>query len=128
MHDDLGLGTAASDVSLREAAARGLLLALGGLVAAGMAELLLRVSESKGDPREYVAFRKSKTPGLDYELVPGVRVPWAGREIRINSQGFRGPDFTQIGGVWPRIAIIGDSIAAGYGVAEDDALPTAWPR
>lgn len=110
-------------MSLREVAARGLLLAVGGVVPAGVAELALRVGEPKEDPREYVAFRKSRTPGLDYEFVPGVRVPWASREIRINSQGFRGPDFAEVGGAWPRIAVIGDSIAAGYGVAEDDALP-----
>lgn len=110
-------------MSLRELAARGLLLALGSLAAAGMAELLLRVGDKKEDPRRYVAFRKSQTPGLDYEFAPGVRVPWGDREIRTNPQGFRGPDFAEVGGEWPRIAVIGDSIAAGYGVAEDEALP-----
>jgi lysophospholipase L1-like esterase len=123
VHDDLGLGAAAYGVSLRESAARGLLLTVGCLVAAGTAELLFRVGGSKQDPREYAAFRKSQVPGLDYEFVPGVSVPWAGREIRTNSQGFRGPDFSKLGGSGPRIAVIGDSIAAGYGVAEDDALP-----
>ena len=110
-------------MSLRESAGRGLLLIVGCLVASGTAELLFRVGGSKQHPREYAAFRKSQVPGLDYEFVPGVRVPWAGREIRTNSQGFRGPDFPEIDEAWPRIAVIGDSIAAGYGVAEDDALP-----
>ncbi len=110
-------------MSLRELAARGLLLATGGLVAAGMAELLLRVGDQKEDPRTYVAFRRSQTPGLDYEFVPSVRVPWGDREIRTNAQGFRGPDFAEVGGQWPRIAVIGDSIAAGYGVAEDETFP-----
>ena len=123
MHDDLGLGTAAPGVSFRDVVARGVLVTVGGLLAVGTAELLLRVIESTPNPREYVAFRKSKTPGLDYEFVPGVRVPWAGREIRINPQGFRGPDFAEVSDAGPRIAVIGDSIAAGYGVAEEEALP-----
>ena len=55
--------------------------------------------------------------------MPSVRVPWGDREIRTNAQGFRGPDFAEVGGQWPRIAVIGDSIAAGYGVAEDEAFP-----
>jgi lysophospholipase L1-like esterase len=93
------------------------------MVAAGMVELALRVGARKPDPSEYVAFRKAKTPGLSYEFVAGARVPWAGREIRINSLGFRGPEFAQIGNVWPRIAVIGDSIAAGYGLSEAEALP-----
>lgn len=110
-------------MSLREVAARGLLMAVSGFVAAGIAELLLRVADRREDPRDYVAFRKSQTQGLDYELVPGARVPWAGREIRINPQGFRGPDLAEVGREWPRIAVIGDSIATGYGVAENEALP-----
>ena len=104
--------------------ARGLLLATGSLVAAGMAELLLRIGDTRReDPRKYAAFRKSQTPGLDYEFVRSVRVSWGDREIRTNPQGFRGPDFAEVAGTRPRIAVIGDSIAAGYGVAEDEALP-----
>jgi lysophospholipase L1-like esterase len=110
-------------MSLRELAARGLLLAAGSLVAAGTAELLLRAGDAKEDPHKYAAFQKSQTPGLDYEFVPNVRVPWGDREIRTNPQGFRGPDFAEVGRAWPRIAVIGDSIAAGYGVAEDESLP-----
>lgn len=110
-------------MSLRELAARGLLLVAGSLVATGAVEVLLRIGATREDPRDYVAFRKSQIPGLDYEFVPNARVPWSGREIRINAQGFRGPDFAEIRTAWPRIAIIGDSIAAGYGVAEGEALP-----
>jgi lysophospholipase L1-like esterase len=110
-------------MSLRETAATTLLLVSGALVAVATAELLLRATKHKGDPGDYFAFRKSEEPRLDYEFVPGVRVPWSNREIRVNAQGFRGPDFATDRRVEPRIAVIGDSIAAGYGVAEEDALP-----
>jgi lysophospholipase L1-like esterase len=60
---------------------------------------------------------------LDYEFVPGTRIPWANREIRTNAHGFRGPDFAEAAATWPRIAVIGDSLAAGYGVAEAEAFP-----
>jgi lysophospholipase L1-like esterase len=100
------------------------LLLLGSCgVALTAAEVVLRLTRSGTDPREYSAFRKSATPGLDYEFVPGARVPWAGRDIRINGDGFRGPEFTREAVVHPRIAVIGDSVAAGYGVAEADAFP-----
>jgi lysophospholipase L1-like esterase len=107
----------------REAAARGLLLLAGSLGGVGLAEVTLRLPQSRVDPRDYVAFRKSSTPGLDYEFIPSARVPWGDREIRTNRQGFRGPDFAVVGDVWPRIAVMGDSVAAGYGVAEEEAFP-----
>jgi lysophospholipase L1-like esterase len=101
-----------------------LLLSFAGCgFALGAAEVALRFTGPRKDPREDVAFRKSATRGLDYEFVPGVRVPWAGRDIRVNGAGFRGPEFALEAAVHPRIAVIGDSVAAGYGVAEAEAFP-----
>jgi lysophospholipase L1-like esterase len=117
------LGSADGSVILRELAARGLLVALSGAVAVGSFEVVVRVTERKLDPRDYTAFQKSRTPGLDYEFIPGATVHWANRDIRINAQGFRGPDFREDESALRRVAVIGDSIAAGYGVAEDEALP-----
>lgn len=100
-----------------------LILGAAGITG-GLAELALRGLAARADAREYAAFRKSRVPGLDYEFVPGARLPWAGREIRINRQGFRGADFPETRSTTPRIAVIGDSIAAGYGVAEEEAFPS----
>jgi lysophospholipase L1-like esterase len=105
------------------------LLALGSIGGfAVVAEVLCRISERRSAPPREVAFRKSTTPGLAYEFVPGARLPWAGREIQVNARGFRGPEFTAQPGRRPRVAILGDSIAAGYGVAEEDALPARVSR
>jgi len=101
-----------------------LLLALGSVgVFVVIAEVACRISEWRSIPERELAFRKSATPGLDYEFVPGATLPWAGREIHVNSLGFRGPEFAPKPARWPRVAVLGDSIAAGYGVAEEAALP-----
>jgi len=111
-------------MTTREVVGRAALVVGSSLVAVGLAEVVLRVLAPAGaSPQEYVAFRKSSVPGLDYEFVPGARLPWAGREIRVNRQGFRGPEFSLQPTAHPRIAVIGDSIAAGYGVAEEEAFP-----
>jgi lysophospholipase L1-like esterase len=123
VHDDAGLGTSPLR-SARVLAARLALVGGSALFSAGVAELALRLGARPGNsPAEYVAFRKSSADGLDYEFVPEARLPWVGREIRINRQGFRGPDFSLEPTMRPRIAIIGDSIAAGYGVAEEESFP-----
>jgi lysophospholipase L1-like esterase len=97
------------------------LASIGGFFV--VAEAAARLSERRSVPEREVAFRKSATPGLDYEFVPGARLPWAGREIRVNTLGFRGPEFTPSPSRPLRVAVLGDSIAAGYAVAEEEALP-----
>lgn len=101
--------------------AQRLTLACGSiLIVMCVVEIAIRLKALAGvDPSEYIAFRKSDVPGIDYEFVPSTRLPWAGREIRINSNGFRGPEFSLESSKRPRIVVIGDSIAAGYGVAEE---------
>jgi lysophospholipase L1-like esterase len=101
-----------------------LLLLVGALtVFAAVGELACRWAERRPAPERQAAFRKSAVEGLDYEFEPGARLPWAGREIRVNTLGFRGPEFSLRPAGRPRLVILGDSIAAGYGVAEDAALP-----
>lgn len=108
---------------MREWSSRLLLIAISTVVAVATGELVLRGLEPLEDSDAYLAFRISSEPGLDFEFVPNVRIPWAGREIRTNSMGFRGKEFSLEPETEPRIAIIGDSICAGYGVAENEALP-----
>jgi len=56
-----------------------------------------------------------------YELVPGAWGRFLGKPLRINSQGFRDRehDVTKTTGTL-RIAVIGDSIAFGWGVKEEE--------
>jgi lysophospholipase L1-like esterase len=67
--------------------------------------------------------RRSENPRLLFELRPG-GVARAEVEYRVNADGLRGPE-TTVGkppGV-RRIAVLGDSIAFGYWVAEKDGFP-----
>ncbi|HZM01206.1 MAG TPA: SGNH/GDSL hydrolase family protein, partial [Planctomycetota bacterium] len=98
------------------------------------AELLLRACapvewraipgpESAPDPARTL-YRRSATPGLSYELVPGIDRQSHGARVVTNSEGLRDrersrskPDGVQ------RIAVLGDSFSFGYGV-EGDAI---WP-
>lgn len=67
--------------------------------------------------------RRSSDPRLRFELRPG-GVARAEVEYRINALGLRGPE-TRVGkpaGV-RRVVVLGDSIAFGYWVAEQDAFP-----
>jgi hypothetical protein len=67
--------------------------------------------------------RRSANPRLQFELRPG-SVVHAEVEYRVNALGLRGPEVT----LWKpdgvrRVAVLGDSIAFGYWVAEKDAFP-----
>jgi hypothetical protein len=95
--------------------------ALGCALALGMGELVVRVLGLA--PNTNVIFREnyrlSEDPQLGYELVPGSR---DGKQ-RINSSGMRDADYPRAkpAGVY-RIAVIGDSIAYGFGVQRSDTL------
>jgi len=67
--------------------------------------------------------RRSGNPRLGFELKPRSRAT-AEVEYRINSFGMRSPEvaLAKSAGI-PRIAVLGDSIAFGYWVAEADAFP-----
>lgn len=64
--------------------------------------------------------RRSRTPGLLYELAPGVDAEALGVHVRTNSLGMRGPEISPAkpGGVF-RIVVLGDSVSFGWGVPED---------
>jgi len=66
--------------------------------------------------------RKSANPRLRFELRPGGTVT-AEVEYRVNAEGMRGPEVAveKPDGV-RRVALLGDSIAFGYWVAEEDTL------
>jgi lysophospholipase L1-like esterase len=67
--------------------------------------------------------RSSANPRLRFELQPG---SWVRAEVeyQVNGEGLRGPEVTREKpeGV-RRVAVLGDSIAFGYWVAEEDAFP-----
>ena len=67
--------------------------------------------------------RRSGNPGLRFELRPG-GLARAEVEYRVNAEGLRGPQVAVVPepGV-RRVAVLGDSIAFGYWVAEKDAFP-----
>jgi lysophospholipase L1-like esterase len=88
--------------------------------------------ERLGGPREHPRaaatlgdmVRISDDPRVVYELQPGACVEFQGQECRINSLGFRGPE-------WPararargslRILGLGDSVMFGWGVREQDCF------
>jgi lysophospholipase L1-like esterase len=66
--------------------------------------------------------RRSANPRLRFELRPG-GVARAEVEYRVNAEGMRGPEVAREKeeGV-RRVAVLGDSIAFGYWVAEEDAF------
>jgi lysophospholipase L1-like esterase len=72
--------------------------------------------------------RRSENTRLGFELWPGGAVR-AEVEYRINGEGLRGPETTREKppGV-RRVAVLGDSIAFGYWVAEEDAFPRQLER
>ncbi len=68
--------------------------------------------------------RRSDDPRLRFDLRPG-GVARAEVEYRVNAEGLRGPETTvdKPAGV-RRVAVLGDSIAFGYWVAEKDGFPS----
>src|SRR5262249_40740344 len=72
--------------------------------------------------------RRSSNPRLAFELRPGA-VLHAEVDYRINGEGLRNPEtpVARPPGV-KRIAVVGDSIAFGYWVAEEQAFPRQLER
>jgi lysophospholipase L1-like esterase len=72
--------------------------------------------------------RASANPRLRFELAPGSHAR-AEVDYRINAHGMRGPEVEEEKppGV-RRVAVLGDSIAFGYWVAEQDAFPAQLQR
>ena len=68
------------------------------------------------------AFTPSLNQAIVYNLRPNFEGLYAGKIISINSQGFRGAELTHATAALYRVAVIGDSVAFGQGVDEDETL------
>ncbi len=67
--------------------------------------------------------RRTTNPRLQFELRPSAQIR-AETEYRVNALGLRGPETTlEKPAGTRRVAVLGDSIAFGYWVAEKDAFP-----
>lgn len=66
--------------------------------------------------------RPSGYPSLRYELSPGAAIKARGKEIRINSQGFRGPEPSS-DPAQQRVIVLGDSITFGNNLALEETFP-----
>ena len=62
------------------------------------------------------AMRPSAYPDLKYELTPGASGRVWGTDLKINSQGFRGPEPSSNPST-QRVIVLGDSIAFGNNLA-----------
>ncbi len=84
-----------------------------------VAELVLRA----GVPRNGTTpFRLSEIEGVASELRPGFRTLYKGHEIEINADGLRGPELSGPEEGVRRVALFGDSMTFGNGVALGDTL------
>jgi len=68
------------------------------------------------------ASRPSPYPDLKYELTPGAAVKAWGIDVKINSQGFRGPEPSSDPAT-ERVIVLGDSITFGNSLALEDTFP-----
>jgi lysophospholipase L1-like esterase len=101
---------------------RVILLLLSSAIALSLAELSVRVFDLGPEiaPVYEENFRLSDDPVLRYELAPESPDP----PHRMNTFGMRGPEVLRAKppGVF-RIAVLGDSIAYGFGVEREESLP-----
>jgi lysophospholipase L1-like esterase len=67
------------------------------------------------------AMRPSVYPDLKYELTPGASGRVSGTDLKINSQGFRGPEPSSNPST-PRVIVLGDSIAFGNNLPLEDTF------
>jgi hypothetical protein len=67
-------------------------------------------------------YRATPESAVGYTLRPNLSTVAFGVPLRTNSLGFRGPEWTVAPTGRPRIALIGDSHAFGYGVPYEDSI------
>lgn len=107
---------------------------LSGGVLLGVAEITLRVWSAAESRRHLerdpdwkdaeALHRRSADPELVYELIPNKATQRHGVEVVTNSAGFRDHEFPKPGSARrPRIVVLGDSVAWGWGVPMDRAFP-----
>jgi lysophospholipase L1-like esterase len=91
-----------------------LLIFFGGI------ELALRVTGiEKGKPYPPPIFQSSRNPDISYELKPNIREKAYRNIVTTEEHGFRSPALSPSK---KTIALLGDSITFGYGVADDETL------
>jgi lysophospholipase L1-like esterase len=113
----------------RRLATLGLLLGAVGLTLVVLEVVFRLVGVSVGTVQiNRGTVRRSANPRLAFELRPGALVR-SEVDYRISSEGLRNPEtpMAKPPGV-RRIAVVGDSIAFGYWVAEDQAFPRQLER
>lgn len=112
---------------LRAGLARAALAAAALLATLAAIEIALRIAGYDPLGEHFRGSRlllaPSERPDLDFVLAPGSEgVAW-GTRVRVNSLGFRGPEVSrQKPPDVRRIALLGDSVAFGAGVAEGEEL------
>jgi len=79
------------------------------------------------DQRESL-YRPSSIPGLTYEMVPGRSGVFEDMSVRTNSLGMRGPEPAPETPSVVRVAVVGDSLTFGFGVAEEETYASLLGR
>ncbi len=82
---------------------------------------LKHINEEAG--REHIFLKQSSNKYIRYELNPGYKGTIIRTEIRINSHGFRGREFDIDKKNKFRICVLGDSLAFGTVLKEEDLFP-----
>lgn len=100
------------------------LLFFGGI------ELTLRVTGLQTvKPNPPQIYQKSSDPRISYELIPGISRKAYRQTVTVNSLGFRSPELDP---TKDTIVMLGDSIAFGYGLKNDETLAARlekrWPE
>lgn len=105
------------------------LILCGLILACGAGEILVRLATA--DQNNYLIEmwryatllkRESVDPIVGHEHIPGASARLQGVEVSINSLGMRGPEVDLASSEKKRVVIVGDSIAMGWGVPEEDTL------
>ena len=97
-----------------------ILLFLGGIEAA--LRLTGVVAVKPNPPRIY---QRSPIPNIGYELIPTISLHAYRSMVTTNSLGFRSQELDP---EKPLIAVLGDSIAFGYGVDNNETIPALLQR
>ncbi|MFP8874732.1 MAG: hypothetical protein VCB42_09450, partial [Myxococcota bacterium] len=104
---------------------------VSAFVMLGIAEIVLRVAASRRQLAEdpdwqsaQALHRRSEDPELIYELIPNAVAKRHGVEVSVNSSGFHDHEFPDSNSAArPRIVVLGDSVAWGWGVSMEHAFP-----
>lgn len=100
----------------------GLLLATLALLILLSEWLLRALNIQRVPPLNPPIYRKSENEILSYELLPSVREKAYGETVTMNDIGLRSPplDTSDL----PLLAVLGDSTVFGFGVADDETIPS----